>query len=70
MPVDASLVAAVETFTATLLARDHFNASRAAIGLVECACRLVGADRFDRMVLISALKTAADELEGARRIIH
>jgi hypothetical protein len=70
MPVDASLVSAVSSFTQALLARDDFDATRAAVGLVTCAAQLIGDDVFDRQVLIATLRSTADELENARRIVN
>jgi hypothetical protein len=68
--VDSSLISVIAAYTERLLSLDGFNASRCAVGLVTSAAELIGDDRFDRMVLISALRSIADDLESARRIIH
>jgi hypothetical protein len=70
MQVNPALLGIVERYVAALLARDDVNASRCAVGLVTCAAQLIGDDAGDRRILIAALRSIADDLESARRIIH
>jgi len=70
MLVDAASLDVVTRYCQALLARGDVSASSAAIGLATCAAELIGDDVFDRRILIAALRSIADDLESARRIVN